>query len=274
MARSAAYITSGFMNPESPSFWVDPGIFDWTPEYLSSTRQDRERVFRPHQILDHAYRLLAGEPTAFVVADALSNLKRAVNSRLQHLEELYHLSSIFPKSIGALQRLEGVDLAKPFLIRALFDLRNDVEHNDAPPPSRQRCGEFADATWYFLKTTDSACKTVVSGVTLCCKSGAYARDPNLWLSIELRPASHAKVLACGWLPAVFLHEKPLPGSLPLIVHKQRGKSSPQYSDGSAVSANGLAAHKGRGDDERFLVGSLVACDVLIRRLWALAFQTL
>jgi hypothetical protein len=262
------------MNPESPSFWVDPDIFDWTPEYLSGTRQDRERVFRPHQILDHAYRLLAGETTAFIVADALSNLRRAVNNRLQHLEELYNLSSIFPKSIGALERLEGIDVAKPFLIRALFDLRNDVEHNDGTPPSQQRCSELADATWYFLKTTDYACKTVVSGVTLRCESGAYARDPDLWLIIELQPASHSEVLVRGCLPALFLHEKPLPGSLPLVVHKQRGKSSPQYSDGSAVSADGLAINGGRGDDERFCVGSIVATDALVRKLWALALQTL
>ena len=258
----------------SPSFWLDSAILDWTPEFLSGTRQERERVLRPHQILDHAYRLLADTPSPFELADALSNLKRAVNSRLQHVEEIYHLASTFPKSVGALERLEGVGLAKPFLIRALFDLRNDVEHNDAIPPSHQRCSELADTTWYFLKTTDYSCKTAVSGVTLHCESGLYARDPSLWLSVDLAATRGAEVSVNGWLPASYLHDKPQPGALPLVLVKQRSKSSRQYSDGSVVTTDGLTAHAKRGDDERYVVGSIGATDALKRRLWALALQSL
>jgi hypothetical protein len=262
------------MVPASPSVWLDSAILDWTPEFLSGTRQDRERVHRPHQILDHAYRLLVDAPTPFELADALSNLKRAVNSRLQHLEEIYRFASMFPRSVGALERLEGVGLAKPFLIRALFDLRNDVEHNDAKPPSQLRCSELADTTWYFLKTTDYSCKTAPSGVILRCESGVYVRDPSLWLSIDLDATHGAAIPANGWLPVPYLHDKALPGSLPLLLQRQRLKSSDRYSDGSPVSKEGLAAHTERGDDERYVVGSIGASDGLKRRLWTLALQSL
>jgi hypothetical protein len=261
------------MGTASPSFWLDAAILEWTPEFLSGIGQQRPRFLRPHQILDHAYRLLADDPEPFVLADVLSNLKRAVNSRLQHVEEIYCLASTFPKAVGALERLEGVGLAKPFLIRELFELRNDVEHKDATPPSQQRCGELADTTWYFLKTTDYPCKTAVSGVTLRCESGPYARDPNLWLSAQLQSDS-TEIFLNGWLPVPLLHTKPLPGSLPLAIRKQRSKTSLQYSDGTPVSTAGIAAHAERGDDERYVDATVVATDALKRKLWTLAFQSL
>jgi len=262
------------MSTHSPTLWLDVEVLEWAPEFLSGVPQERERLLRPHQVLEHANRLLSNQPSPFALADALSNLKRAVNNRLQHLEEIYRLTSLFPKSVGALERLEGVGLAKPVLIRQLFELRNDIEHNDTSPPSQERCGELADSTWYFLKTTDYACKTAVSGVTLRCEVGAYARKPDLWLSVRLESESSAEPILNGWIPAPLLHEKPLLGSLPLAVQRQRSKSSVHYSDGTPVSPDGWAAHTERGEDERYIAATVIASDALKRRLWTLAFQSL
>ena len=120
-------------------------------------RVDARRHTRPNDLLVHAERRLQNGPDEFAIADAVLSLKRAVNSRLKHLEELYGLSTAFPKSVGVLERLQAVDLARPLLVRQMFELRNDIEHNDSPAPNVDRCRELADATWYFLRATDSAC---------------------------------------------------------------------------------------------------------------------
>jgi hypothetical protein len=148
------------------TFWLPEEILSWHAEYESGHRTEIERVLRPHELLLHSEGLLTSTENEFARADAVLSLKRAINSRLQHLEELYAFSTAFPRNIGALERLEIVGLARPLLIRQLFSLRNNIEHNDATPPNAYECRELIDSTWYFLKTTDYACKVVPRGVVL------------------------------------------------------------------------------------------------------------
>lgn len=157
-------------------------------------------MFRPYKLLSHSERQLTNSADEFVRADVVLNLKRAINSRLQHIEELYAFSKDFPKNIGALERLETVGLARPLLIRKLFSLRNDIEHNDVLPPDARKCTELIDATWYFLKTTDSACKTVPRGVIL--KNPVSIGDHSRSESITIRvPAANSEVEFKGILSA-------------------------------------------------------------------------
>ena len=140
-----------------PSRWLSPSVFQWHASVEYAERVDARRHSRPYELLAHAERRLQNGPDEFAIADAVLSLKRAVNSRLKHLEELYGLSKAFPKSVGVLERLQAVDLARPLLVRQMFELRNDIEHNDAHAPNVDRSCELADATWYFLRATDSAC---------------------------------------------------------------------------------------------------------------------
>ena len=146
------------------SRWLSPEVFDWEVVVDFAEQVTYERFARPHLLLTHAESALAQDAGELARADAVFALKRAVNSRLKHIEELYGLAKAFPKSVGALERLEAVDLARPLLVRQLFELRNDIEHNDGPVPAAQRCHELADATWYFLRATDAACSELPSGL--------------------------------------------------------------------------------------------------------------
>ena len=134
-------------------------------------------------------------------------LKRAINSRLQHLEDLYAFSQAFPKNFGALERLNVVGLARPLLIRQLFALRNDIEHNDATPPSEKKCLELIDSTWYFLKTTDYACKLVPRAVSLENPIDGRRRQ---WITARFT-ASRTEVDFYGWLSNKFLSVDERPG---------------------------------------------------------------
>ena len=40
-----------------------------------------------------------------------------------------------------------------------MDIRNEIEHEDAPPPPYVRARELLDMTWYFLRSTEVPLKT-------------------------------------------------------------------------------------------------------------------
>ena len=125
---------------------------------------------------------------------------------------MYGFAALFPKNVGALERLEAVGLARPFLIRRLFDLRNDIEHRDAAPPDLDRCLELADVTWYFLKSTDYACKVVPAGVILRGTTGVSAREPELWLNMRFDELSEGEMTVTGWVSPAEISDEHLPGN--------------------------------------------------------------
>ncbi|HEX8873785.1 MAG TPA: hypothetical protein VF780_04100, partial [Nitrosospira sp.] len=86
--------------------WLLPAVFDWFPESCGAvTISDPERVRRPHAILAHAENVLSKSESDFSVADSILGLRRAINSRLQHLDEIYAFREMFPKQVGSLERL-------------------------------------------------------------------------------------------------------------------------------------------------------------------------
>ena len=170
------------------SRWLSPTIFNWHALVEAAMRMDVGRFLRPHEFLSHAERRLEQTSDEFARADAVLNLKRAVNSRLKHIEEMYGLSVAFPTGTGVLERLQKVDLARPLLIHQMFELRNDIEHNDAPVPAIQRCRELVDATWYFLRTTDSACSARPMDLLFCPDKTAPRQKGSMFVSLmDLSP---------------------------------------------------------------------------------------
>lgn len=143
----------------SKAYWISEEVFDWQLELTGGSQGDEIKTQRAHELFAHAEALIRENKSTLSLTDGILSLKRAINHRLKLLEELYQLSSIFPKSTGPLERLAAVGLSRPFIIKQLFELRNDIEHNDQKPPAIARCHELVDITWYFLKATDAACLT-------------------------------------------------------------------------------------------------------------------
>jgi hypothetical protein len=257
--------------------WLSPEVFDWAPEYDGAKLGDSERTLRPHVILAHAEKVLFSSDSELSIADSILSLRRAINSRLKHLHEIYEFRDLFPKQLGSLERLEQVGLARPFLIKQLLDVRNEIEHNDAAPPSATRARELVDATWYFLRTTDSACKLIPQGVTLLSvKRGSSDVDPELysWLSFRFLPGQHQSLKISGWLSLELLSETEQPGFLLLKVTALRPKGPPSADplDKSAYEAYLANAH--RGEDERFIVAEADVHPGFRRQILRLAFETL
>jgi hypothetical protein len=139
-------------------------------------------------------------------------------------------------------------------------IRNDIEHKDASPPSIDRCVELADVTWYFLKTTDYACKTVPLTVLLRCVSGASSRKPELWLDVMLDnpPPPLEAWRVSGWLTAAEISDAKSPNSQSIRVSEILSKTAFRPTSNSSEVETAFLKEEigGRGDDERFFKGRL------------------
>lgn len=191
-------------------------ILNWEAHISGSTSNDHEVVTRPYQILAHSESLIKKDATTFHLADALGNLKRALNHRLQLIERLYQLKTLkfaeMPK--GYLELLEKYGLARPYLIKKLMEIRNDIEHKDKKPPRVDRCRELLDVTWYFLKSTDKLVSTIPLDIEL---DPNYSNDlPEKYgCSIEVKfPKKDFKI--SGWFPINYVSKEPSKNSFKII----------------------------------------------------------
>jgi hypothetical protein len=123
----------------------------------AATGVDFEKLKRSHDIWRHAKERLNHNPTEFDKVDCITSLKRAINSRLKAVSKEYHIDKL-PNLRGKKQQLEKFQdygLVRPAFLKALFDLRNLLEHEDIAPPTTEECNYYIDIVWYFLKSTDS-----------------------------------------------------------------------------------------------------------------------
>jgi hypothetical protein len=254
-------------------YWLSRKIFAWTPDCDGGRRSDPDRVKRPHAILAHAENVLATGSSEFALADAVVSLKRAINSRLQHIEELYRFSELFPKALGSLERLEQVGLARPLVVRQLFDIRNDIEHRDVPPPAHKRVRELVDATWYFLRTTDQACKVVPYGVVLrSAAEGSF--PPEQSISLQSSREKVGRFDIAGWVKLDFLSETLQPNCFETdLIRVEPKASTPPESDDVYIQS-AFRHNSTRADDERFIFGHTVLSLDLQREFWRLSIEAL
>jgi hypothetical protein len=198
------------------TIYVTHEILKWDAYISGSSSNDLDDVMRPYQILAHSESLITKDATAFYLADALGNLKRALNHRLQLIERLYQLKTLkfdgMPK--GYLELLEKYGLARPYLIKKLMEIRNDIEHKDKRPPRVDRCRELLDVTWYFLKSTDK----LVSSIPLDIELAPYYSHnlaEKYSCAIEVKfPRKDFKV--SGWLPIKYINKERSDNSFKII----------------------------------------------------------
>jgi hypothetical protein len=261
------------MTKSIKQMWLAESIFDWEAEGTGGRISDMDRVRRPYELLLHAHNLLETSSSALARADAVANLKRSINSRLQHLEELYRFSERFPKRIGALQRLEAVGLARPFLINKIFELRNAIEHKDEAPPDIVRCSEFADVTWYFLKATDHASKLAPDSFELNA-AGAIDRYPPLGVTVSWTLGKPNEVEIAGWLSLSELSEVSLPGFLPIDIHTFKTNKAFERKARDEISNIAYSENSKRGADERWVIGRVATSLHLHQKIWRLALDSI
>ncbi|MEZ5581928.1 MAG: hypothetical protein R3F37_03340 [Candidatus Competibacteraceae bacterium] len=144
-----------------PKIWINPRIYEIPNGIEEISNEYHEEFYRPYDYWERAEHLIdKDDHSEFDLRDGISNLKKAVDLRFKLIEKLY--SFRFLEGKGDKRKyvsiLADYDMIRPLFIDSLFQVRNICEHQDAPPPSVDRCKELLDVVWYFIKSTDNRCR--------------------------------------------------------------------------------------------------------------------
>jgi len=161
---------------------------------------------RPYELWSHAERLLDHSSRREYRADAIANLKRAVYLRISKLNVLYRFKQVprLNPTQHTMEIMAEVGLIRPVLLRNIVDLRNQIEHEDRIPPDENRCKEWLEFVWYFLRSTDN----LLSGG---CKALEFRHNDDqvpYWLVFSNGPGMYSSPLFHGWVSPEMLSEKP------------------------------------------------------------------
>lgn len=146
-----------YMEASTKKIWISPSILDGKAYfvYFDEPRTDDWR--KAYQMWAHANDLMKFSDDSSYRVDVISTLKRAIYHRFSILDGIYQFKSIpIRKEFKyKLEPLEFWGITRPTMTKKLVDLRNLLEHEYETPPDHDRCLEFVDFVWYFLKSTDS-----------------------------------------------------------------------------------------------------------------------
>ena len=228
------------------TLYVSKKILDWEASITGSVGGYIHNYKRPYEMVSHAATLISNGITDFSLSDAVANLKRALNHRLQAIESNYNLKAIkfdnMPK--GYLELLEAYDLAKPFMIKRLMEIRNKIEHKDAKPPKKERCNELVDITWYFLKSTDRLLVNIACDIELY---PYYSHNLPEKYSCTIRVDDSNKKLGLrGWIPKEYVLDSKNDAALTL-------KCS-EIHDGEYWKNKHIEYHRDKTKDDLWLNG--------------------
>lgn len=195
--------------------WISPEIFEWSSFSEGGRIVDPSDWTKPYRHFGNADQSEHDLETEYGRVNSICALKRAIDSRLRHINELYKLRSIpsFAKADGQIDRLVAAGVIRPLLVSKLNQIRNRVEHSDDPPPNKATCQELIDFTWYFLKSTDQFVRTVGRGITLT----PTEEDPvSPQFNYQCGPFNDWHVDADCWLSGAYYSAIPKVGWIELI----------------------------------------------------------
>ncbi|QUM86995.1 hypothetical protein [Moritella sp. 28] len=182
--------------------WISPTCFNECHEECGHLTSKRE-VKRAVNIWEHARNCLERDNlTEFDRSDSIGWLKRALNQRLKLIEYIYSLKNFaLPDSPkGYLEYLATLNVVRPFMLKTLMAVRNDIEHNDAAPPDMERCLELLDLVWYFIRSTDELVKTRQSSVGFLDSFDENGESPY-WISLDIKFDEPYLISVNGWVEA-------------------------------------------------------------------------
>lgn len=195
--------------------FINGTILDWHYYTDNSSGPSDEGasniVWRAHEIWRHATSQVSPDSDEFKLSDAISNLKRAVNHRLQALNQAYSFDALpFTNRKQTLEKLQYYGIIRPAIVKELFEVRNLIEHQDGRPPNIEHCKRYVDFVWYFLKSTDSLLLMKVNDVI-------FWNDGEHDVSLNFQPEFDGSwnITVVGNLPAEYIFERAQTGAIEL-----------------------------------------------------------
>lgn len=227
-------------------FWIPLDILSWPSRCEGGSVFAAEERPRSYAHLRRAEQFLKvlPEPTDHDLADCLGNLRRCFTHRLKLLEKYYNIRAAIdaPQKRPLPELLAEVGIIRPLMLKALLNVRNDVEYADAKPPSVERCSEFAEAVWYLLRSTDSLLELGRTEVYFD-KGGEIAGEPACWFCLHIEYKPKLKLQISGKFSPDMLSRERLSASMELEAEHPADDTAKTHD----LEKNG---------SERFVMGTL------------------
>lgn len=249
----------------SKSVWLKNEVFSWYVESQSSSKTSYKDQTRAYGLWERANSLLVENADDFHRADSISNLKRCLNQRLKFIEYVYDLKQIAlnksPK--GYLEYLETFGLVRPFMLKNLMLIRNDIEHNDAQPPNLERCKELVDIVWYFLKSTDSFLTWRKDDIFFMDLT-EEGDETQYGFSMRIDYNRNHEIEVSGWFPESFISGVSDTDSTEIVVETIHSKQEKWCDEGH---------HANKLDGDIWLIGRALLNNTIKHHIITEALQT-
>lgn len=191
---------SGPRMHEPEIVWLSPEILSWQAENISWIPATSEFGLLAAKEWKHA--TLRLDPPCDEQKDreedrkdAVAALWRAVERRIQLFESDYVISQLPSRTQGKLNRLQELGLVSGSVLSDIRDLRNEITHESADPPDREKCLIYRDAVWYFLRSTERFAVHIVGEFVL-----VNTTAPDQRIEISMGPPEWSITIRAESLP--------------------------------------------------------------------------
>ncbi|HHK8465214.1 TPA: hypothetical protein ACQYBX_004467 [Vibrio parahaemolyticus] len=198
--------------------FVSNDILKWKATAFTYACNESMEWHKCYSYLEHSEKLLSISDGKHFNADVISNLKKAIDHRIKHLAKQFKLKSL-GKIFGiptTYELLAALKVIRPIMLAKLLDVRNSLEHQFSEPPKTERCAEYLEFVWYFLKSTDSLAKEVRFDVSL-----EHHELEHLWLTFDVNPDTDWNVMVSGWIPEQNVFESANSDTFKIIASEYR-----------------------------------------------------
>lgn len=201
-------------------FLLKSDFLNWKIRVQMSSVYSDEDWKRSYDYWKHSENLLLNPTTEFQRIDIITSLNRAITHRLKRLNELYSFKKIplKEKPSKLLEQLEYFGLIRPIMLEQLISVRNAVEHDHISPPENDKCNEYLEFVWYFLRSTDRLVRQVTESLIF------YNPDENdPFYSIEVRTGSkyNWQLGIGGWLRFIKAYSSNDDNNFIVILNKKK-----------------------------------------------------
>jgi hypothetical protein len=165
------------------AIWISATVLDWEFSVLSDRICSDGEWKKAYSDWSHAERTLSTASTEFHLIDVVTSLNRALTHRVKTLADLYSFKRIpiREKPDKVLDQLEYFGIIRPLMLNRLIGVRNTVEHEYVSPPQSDKCGEFVEFIWYFLRSTDVLANRIVDSLQI-----KFPGENDDYFCLELR----------------------------------------------------------------------------------------
>jgi hypothetical protein len=115
-----------------------------------------ETIEESYNRWNHLKEKLKTGVSVYELEDFIVGAKRLINYRTKELFSLYGLKESLQQIArkGDFYLLEELDIARPYLLNKLREMRNNVEHEFNLSVDLETCQDYLDICWYYLRSTD------------------------------------------------------------------------------------------------------------------------